>query len=229
MVILGLTGSIAMGKSTAAAMFRRLGVPVHDADRTVHALFSAGGGAVRAIAKAFPGVVGEQGVDREALARRVYDDRAALHRLEAIIHPRVYTDQREFLARQARNRRSLVVLDVPLLFETGGGRICDAVCVVSAPRFIQVQRLMKRPGMTRRRIDAILARQMPDTDKRRRADFVIRSGLGFAFMRQEVHRIVTVASTWTGSRWSPSVGSCRASETACEHPHGVCQRRETPS
>ncbi len=229
MVILGLTGSIAMGKSTAAAMFRRLGVPVHDADRTVHALFSTGGGAVRAITKEFPDVVGEQGVDREALGRRVYDDRAALSRLEAIIHPRVYSDQRRFLARQARNRRSLVVLDVPLLFETGGDSICDAVCVVSAPRFIQVQRLMKRPGMTRQRIDAILARQMPDTDKRRRADFVIPSGLGFAFMMQDVQRIVTIASKWTGSRWSPSVGSRRASEATYEHQYGVCQRREASS
>lgn len=190
MVILGLTGSIAMGKSTAAGMFRRLGVPVHDADRTVHAMLAAGGTAVAAIADAFPDAVGQGGVDREALARRVYDDKSALRRLEAILHPRVYADQRRFLARQARAGRSLVVLDVPLLFETGGDTICDAVCVVWAPRFIQVQRLMKRPGMTSRRIDAIFARQMPDSEKRQRADFLIPSGLGLAPMMRAIQRIV---------------------------------------
>jgi dephospho-CoA kinase len=189
-IVLGLTGSIAMGKSTAAGMFRRLGVPVWDADGVVHALFGRGGAAVAPVEAAFPGVVRNGRIDREALGARVFGDPAALVRLEGIVHPLVYADQRRFLARQRRARRRLVLLDVPLLFESGGHRACDEVAVVSAPALVQRQRLRRRPGMDEARIDAILARQMPDAEKRRRADFVIPTGLGRACSMQAIARIV---------------------------------------
>ena len=179
MIILGLTGSIGMGKSTAAAMLRRLGVPVHDADAVVHALFAPGGRAVPAVRAAFPDVVGADGaVDRKALGAQVFGDDAALRRLEAIVHPLVRAAEREFLARQRRRRARLVVLDIPLLFETHGERHCDLVAVVSAPAFLQAARVLARPGMTRERLNAVLTKQMPDGEKRRRADLVIPTGLG---------------------------------------------------
>jgi dephospho-CoA kinase len=178
MRILGLTGSIGMGKSTAAAMLRRLGVPVHDADATVHALFAPGGKAVPAIAAAFPGVIRDGAVDRSALGARVFGDDGALRRLEAIVHPLVRAAERDFLARHRRRHTRLVVLDIPLLLETGGDKRCDLVAVVSAPAFLQAARVLARPGMTRARLDAVLAKQMPDGKKRRRADVVIATGLG---------------------------------------------------
>lgn len=178
MKILGLTGSIGMGKSTAAAMLRRLGVPVHDADATVHALFAPGGKAVAAVDAAFPGVVKGGAVDRAALGAKVFGDDAALRRLEAIVHPLVRAAERDFLARHRRYRTRLVVLDIPLLFETHGEARCDVVAVVSAPAFLQAARVLARPGMTRTRLDAVLAKQMPDRQKRRRADVVIPTGLG---------------------------------------------------
>lgn len=190
MIALGLTGSIAMGKSTAAVMFRRLGVPVWDADRVVHALFARGGAAVAPVEAAFPGVVRHAAIDRKALGARVFGDLAALTRLERIVHPLVYADQRRFLARARRSRRHLVVLDVPLLFESGGDLSCDAVAVVSAPALVQRQRLRQRPGMDGARIDAVLARQMSDGEKRRRADFVIPTGLGRACSMRAIARIV---------------------------------------
>lgn len=178
MVVLGLTGSIGMGKSTAAAMLRRMGIPVHDADAAVHRLLAKGGAAVPAIAAAFPGVVENGAVDRAALGAAVFKDPAALRRLEAIVHPLVRRAEREFLRRARRQGRRLVVLDIPLLFETGGERRCDAVAVVSAPAFLQAQRVLKRPGMTGERLSAVRASQMADADKRRRADAVIPTGLG---------------------------------------------------
>lgn len=178
MRILGLTGSIGMGKSTAAAMLRRQGVPVHDADATVHALFAPGGKAVAPVEAAFPGVVKDGAVDRAALGARVFGDDAALKRLEAIVHPLVRAAERDFLARHRRYGTPLVVLDIPLLFETHGERRCDLVAVVSAPAFLQAARVLARPGMTRARLDAVLAKQMPDEQKRRRADVVIPTGLG---------------------------------------------------
>lgn len=178
MKVLGLTGSIGMGKSTAAAMLRRLGVPVHDADATVHALFAPGGKAVAAVDAAFPGVIKDGAVDRTALGARVFGDGAALKRLEAIVHPLVRAAERDFLARHRRARTRLVVLDIPLLFETHGESRCDLVAVVSAPAFLQAARVLARPGMTRQRLDAVLAKQMPDGQKRRRADVVIPTGLG---------------------------------------------------
>jgi dephospho-CoA kinase len=191
-VVLGLTGSIGMGKSTAAAMLRRLGVPVHDADAAVHRLMAKGGAAVPAIATAFPDVVVDGAVDRQALGQRVFDDPAALRRLEAILHPRVRRQARDFIKRHRRRGTPLVVLDIPLLFETGGERLCDAVAVVSAPRFVQEARVLRRPGMTRRRLAGIRARQVPDPVKRRRADFVVETGLGKRPTLRRLRQIVKI-------------------------------------
>ena len=202
MVIIGLTGSVAMGKSTAARAFRRLGVPVHDADAAVRRLLEPGGAALGAIARAFPGTVRNGAADRAELARQVFADKAALARLEKILHPLVRRRTRAFLAVCARRREPLVVLDVPLLFETGGDRNCDLTVAVSAPAFIQARRFLRRPGMTPARLAATLARQTSDADKRRRADVVIRTGLdrGFSF--------AAVAAIVRALRASPQ--SCRA-------------------
>lgn len=176
--VIGLTGSIGMGKSVAAGMLRRAGVPVFDADAEVHRLMAQGGRAVRAIEAAFPGVVVDGAVERPALGARVFGDAAALKRLERILHPMVGAGERGFLARAARNRRRIVARDVPLLFETGGDKRCDLTLVVSAPAHIQRWRVLARPGVTAERLAQILAKQMPDAEKRRRADIVIPSGLG---------------------------------------------------
>jgi dephospho-CoA kinase len=177
MIVLGLTGSIGMGKSTAAAALRRLGVPVHDADAEVHRLLRRDKPTISAVEAAFPGVSRDGAVDRGELGRRVFGDAAALARLEAILHPRVRQAEKRFLRRARAARAPLVVLDIPLLFETGGDRRCHATAVVSAPAFIQAGRVLRRPGMTRGRLAAILSRQMPDMEKRRRADFVVPTGL----------------------------------------------------
>lgn len=192
MKILGLTGSIGMGKSTAAAMLRRLGVPVHDADASVHRLFARTGQAVAAVEAAFPGVVKDGAVDRPELGRRVFGDPVALKRLEAIVHPLVRAAENAFLKRHIRRRIPLVALDIPLLFETGGQRRCDKVAVVSCPAFLQTQRVLKRPGMTRERLAAIRKQQMADGQKRRRADFVIPSGLGKLVTLRRLKRVVTL-------------------------------------
>ena len=193
MLIVGLTGSIGMGKSATAAVFRRLGVPVHDADAAVHDLLDEGGGAVEAVGRCFPGVVSEGRVDRRQLGERVFGDRAALARLEAILHPMVRRRQERFLRLAVRQRRRVVVLDVPLLFETGGEVNCDLVVVVSAPAFLQAERVLRRPGVTRARLRSILASQMGDAEKRRRADFVVATGLGHAHTRRAVARIIRMA------------------------------------
>ncbi len=191
MIVLGLTGSVGMGKSTVAAMLRRLGVPVHDSDAAVHRLLAPKGNAVAAVAAAFPGVRRrDDGVDRAALGARVFADAAALRRLERILHPLVRRSQQRFLARARARRLGLVVLDIPLLFETGGAARCDKVIVVSAPAFLQRVRVLARPGMTAARLDAILAKQMPDAQKRRRADYVVPSGLGRAVTFRRLARIV---------------------------------------
>ena len=179
MIVLGLTGSIGMGKSTAARQLRRLGFPVHDADAVVHRLLARGGAAVTAIAAAFPGVVRDGAVDRRALGGLVFGNPVLLKRLEAILHPLVRQAEHKFLARARRQRRRLVVLDIPLLFETGGQARCDAVAVVSAPPFVQARRVLARPGMTPERLEAIRRSQMADADKRRRADVIIPTGRGY--------------------------------------------------
>jgi len=196
MLVLGLTGSIGMGKTVAAAMFARAGAVVFDADAAVHALLAPGGAAVAAVAEAFPDCVIEDAdrlaIDRAALGRRVFDDGTAMARLEAILHPRVRAAELDFIKRARARRRPLVVLDIPLLLETGGERICDAVAVVIAPPFVQARRVLARPGMTPARLAAIRARQMPDREKIRRADFVIPTGLGRAVTLRHVRAIVRI-------------------------------------
>lgn len=190
MRVLGLTGSIGMGKSTAATMLRRMGLPLHDADATVHRLFARGGAAVAAVAEAFPEAVVDGQVDRRRLGAEVFNDPPALRRLEAIVHPLVRAEAQAFLRRNHRARRRLVVLDIPLLFETGGDRLCDAVVLVTAPRFLQEQRVLRRPGMTRERLVKVLAQQMPDSEKRRRADFVVLTGRSRGDTFRQLRRIV---------------------------------------
>lgn len=192
MLVLGLTGSIGMGKSAAATMLRRMGLPLHDSDRAVHRLLAKGGGAVAEVEAAFPGVVVDGAVDRRRLAERVFEDPVALARLEAILHPAVRRATRAFLKQQARNGRWLAVLDIPLLFETGGEALCDAVAVVSAPRFVQEARVLGRRDMTRARFDAILAKQMSDREKCRRADFVVSTGLSKSATLRQLRAMVTL-------------------------------------
>lgn len=187
-VILGLTGSIGMGKSTTAAMFRDAGVPVFDADAAVHALYR--GVAVAPIEAAFPGVVRDGAVDRELLRQRVLDDAAVLRRLEAIVHPLVQGERAAFLDAARRAGAELVVLDIPLLFETGGEAAVDAVAVVTAPEPVQKARVLARPGMTEARLSAIVMQQLPDAEKRARARFVIDTGAGLAAARAQVLAVI---------------------------------------
>ncbi|MCB2108041.1 MAG: dephospho-CoA kinase [Rhodobacteraceae bacterium] len=186
--VIGLTGSIAMGKSTAAAMIRGLGIPVFDSDAAVHALTQPKSATVGEIAKRFPGTVRDGILDRQALGRAVFSDPAALRALEAILHPRVRRKRQVWLATQTRGRRAIVAYDIPLLFETGGQHDCDAVWVVSAPDFLQRQRALRRPGMTPEKLAGALARQMPDIEKRARADLVLPTGIG---KRETLRRIAT--------------------------------------
>ncbi|MFQ5938447.1 MAG: dephospho-CoA kinase [Alphaproteobacteria bacterium] len=204
MVILGLTGSIAMGKTTAAGLLRRLGVPVFEADREVHALLGRGGAAVPMVAAAFPGLVTDGVVDRSALGQRVFTDAQALADLEAILHPLVRQSEQRFLRAAALRRVPLVVLDIPLLLETGGGRAVDATLVVSAPAFIQESRVFGRPGMTPERLQAVLGRQMADVEKRRRADFVVPTGLGRRETLRQLKGIVTLMRRQRGRNSPPS-------------------------
>ena len=190
MIILGLTGSIGMGKSTASISFRRLGIPVFDADAAVHRLQARGGRAVAPIGAAFPGSVADGRVDREALRRAVLGDPTALKRLERIVHPLVRDEEWRFLARARREGRRVVVLDVPLLLETGGEARVDRVVVVSAPAAVQAVRVLRRKGMTAERLASIRARQMPDAQKRRRADHVVPTGLSRRFAQAAIVRLV---------------------------------------
>jgi dephospho-CoA kinase len=191
-ITLGLTGSIGMGKSTVAAMFASLGVPVFDADAVVHRLQGAGGRLVGAIEAAFPGTTGANGVDRAALGKAVLGDDTAMQRLEAIVHPAVAEDRAAFLA--AHCDAAIILLDVPLLFETGGERHVDKIAVVDAPPEIQRARVLARPGMTAEKFAAILARQMPNADKVARADFVIPTGGPLAETQAAVARVIACLS-----------------------------------
>lgn len=190
MRILGLTGSIAMGKSTAARLLRSMRLPVWDADAEVHALQRKGGRAVRTIETAFPGSVVDGAVDRQKLGSLVFGNPAALKKLESILHPAVRAQMHTFIRTMRRQRRKMIVLDIPLLFEGGSDALCDAVIVVSAPAFLQRQRLLRRPGMTHEKMRGILARQMSDREKRARADFVVSSGLGLSHTARALKRIV---------------------------------------
>jgi dephospho-CoA kinase len=178
MIVLGITGSIGMGKSLAASQLRALGVPVHDADAVVHELMAPGGAAVELVGKAFSGVVKNGAIDRAKLGAIVFADEKALARLEALLHPLVRDRHAGFIANAQRRRLSIVALDIPLLFESGGEGQCDAVAVVSAPAFLQRQRVLKRRGMTPQRLAAVLSRQMPDVEKRLWADYVVPTGNG---------------------------------------------------
>ena len=193
MFIIGLTGSIGMGKSTTAKFFAEAGVPVHDADAAVHKLYE--GEAVAPIEQAFPGVTSSGKVDREKLAQRVLGDPAALARLEAIVHPLVRASSDRFLAEARKSGATVVVLDIPLLFETNGEDRVDAIVVVSAPPEVQRARMLARPGMTPEKFEAILRKQMPDAEKRARADFVVDSSQGLDSARAQVHAILEQVAT----------------------------------
>jgi dephospho-CoA kinase len=210
-IVLGLTGSIGMGKSVAARMLQRLRVPLFDADLCVHRLLAPGGQAVAAVAAAFPGVESAAGgIDRRHLGARAFADPAALRRLEGILHPLVAAAEARFVARARARRAQVVVLDIPLLFEAGGERRCDYVAVVSASPLLQRERVMRRSQMTEARFAAILRQQMPDSEKRRRADFVVPSGLGRALTRRRLRAILRALGGRRRGRSSPSrVGARR--------------------
>ncbi|MCW5745693.1 MAG: dephospho-CoA kinase [Alphaproteobacteria bacterium] len=203
MLIVGLTGSIGMGKSTATKLLRQMGVPVYDADAAVHAVQGPGGEALPPIEAAFPGSVRNGVLDRAALGAKVFADPAALRRLEVIVHPLVNARQRAFLKRHAARRTPIVVLDIPLLFEGNGHRRVDATLVVSAPGFLQKRRVLARPGMTEAKFLDIVRRQVPDTVKRRLADFVIPSNAGIAPTRHALAAALRQLSRRRGAAWPP--------------------------
>lgn len=188
MLIIGLTGSIGMGKSTAAEQFRAHGIPVCDADAEVHRLYE--GEAVPLIAKAFPGTVVDGRVDRAGLGAEVVGNKEAMKRLEALIHPLVRKAEQNFLLQAQRSGHAMAVLEIPLLFETGGDGLVDVSIVVSAGAALQRERVLARPGMTTEKFDRILAQQMPDDDKKRRADFVVDTRGSIEETRQELDRII---------------------------------------
>ena len=190
MLLVGLTGSIGMGKSETAKMFARHGVPVCDSDANVHALYEKGGAAVEPVGAAFPGVVVDGRIDRELLSREVVGKLEAMRKLEAIVHPLVAGTQRAFLERAAASGAKMAVLDIPLLFETGGETRVDAVVVVSAPEDVQRKRVLERPGMTVDKLDAILKKQVADREKRARADFVVDTSQGLAHAEAQVVAII---------------------------------------
>lgn len=190
MIVLGLTGSIGMGKTATAAMFADEGVPCHDADAAVHAIYA--GEDARLVEAAFPGVTGPDGIDRQRLAKKVLGNPEALARLEKIIHPLVRRHEEAFVSHWREKGAPLAVLDIPLLYETGGEARVDKIVVVTAPADIQRARVLARPGMTEEKFQAILARQMPDAEKRRKADFIIGTGEGVEPAREKVRQIIAI-------------------------------------
>lgn len=198
MFVLGLTGSLAMGKSTTARFFLEAGVPLHDADAAVHRLYA--GEAVAAIEAAFPGTSVDGKIDRQALSRQVVGDKAAMQRLEAIIHPLVRAEEEKFLRAASEAGAPVVVLDIPLLFEVGADRRVDAVAVVTAPADVQRARALERPGMTEDKLSDLLARQVPDAEKRRRADFIIDTAMGYDAAREQVASVLQSVKTMPSRR-----------------------------
>jgi dephospho-CoA kinase len=192
MIIVGLTGSIGMGKSTAAKMFEQAGVPVYDADDTVHRLYA--GRASPLIEQAFPGTVIDGIVDRTKLAQAVLNDSGAMKKLESIVHPLVHEEESMFLEQAKLDREPMVVLDIPLLFEAGGKDRVDRIVVVSAPADVQRKRVLAREGMTVEKFESILSRQMPDHEKRAKADFVIDSNVSFETMQKQIEAIIAQVS-----------------------------------
>jgi len=198
MIVLGLTGSIGMGKSTTALMFKEFGIAVHDADATVHRLYA--GKAAPLVEATFPGSADENGVDREKLAKFVVGNEVQMKKLEAIIHPLVRTEEEKFLSRAKVADANLVILDIPLLFETGGEKRVDGVVVVTAPQSVQRQRVLAREGMNEEKFSAILARQYPDDKKRQNADFIINTSKGMESARDEV---VSIIEQVQSGKWQP--------------------------
>mgnify|MGYP002008437849 FL=1 len=190
MIIVVLTGSIAMGKSTTASMFHRRKIPIFDADKVVHNLLKKGGAAFGLIERHFPTAINKNAIDRGILSKIVFGDPCQLSILESLIHPLVDNERKFFLQRHQRKKTNLVILDVPLFFETKNRYKCDFVCVVSAPRFLQKQRALSRTGMTREKLSAILSRQLPDHAKKRRSDFVLPTGLGKAYTNRVLTKIL---------------------------------------
>jgi len=189
--IVGLTGSIGMGKSATADMFREAGIPVFDSDACVHALYDAGGAAVEPVETAFPGSTGEDGsIDRERLSAALRKDPGGFEHLEAIVHPLVAEARQAFLDAAERDGADIVILDVPLLFETGGHAHVDAVIAVHAPHDVRRERVLKRPGMTDAKLEAIIARQTPDSVKLEKADYIVETSGGFDDARQQVGKII---------------------------------------
>ena len=204
MRIVGLTGSIGMGKSAAADYLRFLGVPVYDADAAVHAVYARGGAAVGAVGAVWPGAVRDGAIDRAALSALIAADPSVLLRLEGIVHPIVRQRQERFLMAASQRRAPLIALDIPLLFETGGEGRCDAVLVVSAPAFVQRARVLARPEMTAEKLALMLARQMPDAEKCARADFVIPSHRGWRAMLDSLRRAVCRTRERPARHWPPN-------------------------
>ena len=197
MILLGLTGSIGMGKSTTAAMFAARGIPVFDSDAAVHRLYR--GDAVAAVEAAFPGVARDGAIDREALGRHVIGRPAAMKRLEAVVHPLVCAERERFIEAARAAGAPVALLDIPLLYETGGEAGVDAVVLASAPKAVQKARVLARPGMTEARFEAILAKQMPDAEKRRRARFVIETGAGIEAAERQVEAVIAALGIGTGN------------------------------
>ncbi|MEM0985688.1 MAG: dephospho-CoA kinase [Pseudomonadota bacterium] len=208
MIILGLTGSIGMGKSATAEMFREAGAPVYDADAAVHAIYAPGGSAVAPLESAFPGCLNDEGgIDRAKLRARVVSDPDAMKRLETIVHPLVGLTQMTFRQDALATGAACAVLDIPLLFETGGNQRCDYVCVVTAPADVQRQRVLDRGEMSEADFEAILAKQTPDAEKRARADFIINTNFGFNFAREQVRAIMALMIRLDGEQKDGTSGS----------------------
>ncbi len=201
MIILGLTGSIGMGKTTASDNFSKIGIPVHDADQAVHEMMSEGGEAVVIMSEMFPASIRDGSIDRKVIAEEVFSNSKALNNIEKTLHPLVRLREKKFLGDCARQGKKVVILDVPLLFETGGEKRCDGVITVSAPKYIQRQRVFNRPGMTPERLKVILSRQISDFEKRKRSDFIILTGLGRYFSLIQAQKIVRITKNWKGQHW----------------------------
>lgn len=201
MLIVGLTGSIGMGKSTAAAHLRARGLPVFDADAEVHRIY-AGRKAVERIERAFPGTTTPEGVDRTRLSAALVAHPGRLRELEAIVHPMVREAERSFLRAEARRGTPISVLEIPLLLETGADKLVDVTIVMTAPPEIQHQRLLKRPGMTKEKLESLIARQMPDAEKRKRADFLVDTGNGLEASQADLDRILDELQTWSGQAFA---------------------------
>ena len=206
MIKIGITGSIAMGKTTAARHFQRAGIWVYDSDLAVHGLLSKGGEAVDIISKDFPEVIKNRSVDRGLLGELVFNNKMAIRKLEAILHPLVRKQQIKFLSKATRNRQKFAVLDVPLLFETGGDKNCDFTACVSAPTFLQYMRAMRRPKMTRSKLRGIIEFQIPNEIKCQKADFIIRSGLSIKSSLYDVKTIIAFLKMKTSKSWKVGWG-----------------------